>query len=147
MQPVRQLDQDDADVLDHGQEHLAQVFRLHLLLRRGFIREVSREFDLFQFGDAVYQQRHICAEHLGHLLVGVDRILYDVVQQSRRNRFKIQFQVGQNDRDVKRMYDIGLSGLAQLSLMGFIGNIIGALNQGNIIGRVIFPDPADQCIV
>ena len=29
VEPVAELDEDDADVLGHGEEHLAQVLRLH----------------------------------------------------------------------------------------------------------------------
>ena len=51
VQAVRQLDDNDADVLGHGQKHLAEVFRLdlHLVLVPG---------QLSQFGDAIYQERN-----------------------------------------------------------------------------------------
>ena len=56
VQAVGQLDEDDADVVHHGQHHLAQVFGL-LLFARG-------EIDLADFGDAFDDVRDLLAEFL-----------------------------------------------------------------------------------
>ena len=56
VQAVRQFDQHDANVVHHGQHHLAQVFGL-LLLARG-------EVDLADLGDAFDDVRDLFAEFL-----------------------------------------------------------------------------------
>ena len=61
MQSVAQFYNHDADVLAHGQQHLAQVLGLTVL--------DIRELDLGQLGDAVNEQRDLGAElllDLGH---------------------------------------------------------------------------------
>ena len=54
VQAIGQFDQDDADVVDHGEHHLAQVFCL-LLFAGG-------EVDLADLGDAFYDVRDLLAE-------------------------------------------------------------------------------------
>ena len=73
VQTVGQLDQDDADVLRHRDEHLAQI--LHLLLLFGIP-------DLTQSGDAVYQIGYGCSELLCNLVVAERGIFNTIVQKS-----------------------------------------------------------------
>ena len=56
VQAVRQLDDDHANVVDHGQQHLADALGLPFLARG--------EIDLAQFGDAIHAARHFLAELL-----------------------------------------------------------------------------------
>ena len=63
MQAVGQLDQDDADVVDHRQEHLAQVLGLDRTLAGGLIA-VAGPRDLTEFRHAVDQQGDPLAELL-----------------------------------------------------------------------------------
>ena len=73
VQPVGNFDEDDADVLGHGHEHLAQVLGLLLL--------VAGPLDAGQLGDALDYVRDGGAELALDLVVGDGRVLYDVVQQ------------------------------------------------------------------
>ncbi len=57
VQPVGELDDDDADVLGHGQEHLAHVLGLLLLHGLGLP-------NLAELRDAVDQARDVAAEAL-----------------------------------------------------------------------------------
>ena len=147
VQAVRQLDQDDPDILGHGQEHLAQVSGLHLLLDLGPVPVVPGEFEFFQFGDTVHQKGHIRAEFLLDLLPGQDRVLHDVVEKSRRDGLLVHFQIGQDHRDAEGVDDIGFPRFAQLSLVRAAGDLIGALNQRDIIGRMISAHALDQAPV
>ena len=54
VQPVRELDQDHADVLGHRDDHLAVVLGLRLLARL--------ELDPRQLGDALDELRHLVSE-------------------------------------------------------------------------------------
>ena len=72
VQPVRQLDDEHADVFRHGQEHLADVLRLLFLL--GLV------IDVRQFGDAVHQIGDLFAEVHLQLTQGIVRILHDIVE-------------------------------------------------------------------
>ena len=60
VQPVGQLHDDHADVVDHRQQHLADALGLPLLARI--------EMQLAQLGDAVHAARHFVAELLLDLL-------------------------------------------------------------------------------
>ena len=57
VQAVGELDQDDAHVARHRQQHLAEVLGLRVLLRL--------EFDLVQLGQAIDELGHRLAEVLG----------------------------------------------------------------------------------
>ena len=70
---VGQLDQDDAHVVGHGQQHLAEGFGLVLL--------PAAELQLVQLGEAVDQFGHGGAEFFRQLCLGDAAILHGVVQQ------------------------------------------------------------------
>ena len=76
VEPIRELDQDDADVVDHRQQHLAEVLRLALFARR--------ELDRAELGHALDDVRDVDAEQLPDPLDRRLRVLDDVVQQARR---------------------------------------------------------------
>ena len=73
VQPVGQLDEDDADVLDHGQQHLADALGLPVL--------TVGEVDFTELGDAVDAARHVVAEGAGQFLIAGLGVLQNVVQQ------------------------------------------------------------------
>ena len=72
VEPVRQLHDDDPDIVHHRQQHLAEALGLPL-----FGRE---EVELAQLGDAVHAARHVFAEVLAHILDGNAGVLDHVVQ-------------------------------------------------------------------
>ncbi len=74
MQAVGELDQDHADIVDHGQQHLADAFRLALLARC--------KVEFAQLGDAVDAAGHLVAKLFAHLLDGGGRILNHIVQET-----------------------------------------------------------------
>ena len=73
VQAVGYFNEDDADVLGHGHEHLAQVLGLLLL--------VARPLDAGELGDALDYVRDGGTEVALDLVVGNGRVLYDVVEQ------------------------------------------------------------------
>ena len=102
---VGQLDEDDADVLGHGHEHLAQV--LHLLL---FLAGVLHAR---QLGDALDQIRDRGGELLGDLGIGRIGILDAVVHEGGLDGLGVEPQfLGDDLRDGKGVGDEGGAVLA-----------------------------------
>ena len=102
VEPVGELDQDDADVLRHRDDHLPVVLRLGLL--------AALEGRPGQLGDALDELRDLGAE-LGAELVELDLgVLDDVVQERRRDRLLVEVELGADLRDRPRMVDELLAG-------------------------------------
>ena len=113
VEPVAKLDEDDADVLRHGEEHLSQVFdmRLFLVLER----------DLDQLCQAVDQLRHVVAEFF---FDGFERdlgtaILDRIVQQGGADRVGVERETGRDLGNGHGVADIFLAAVAILALMEF----------------------------
>ena len=127
MQAVAQLDEDDADVLGHGEEHLAQVLRLHPVPRRRSVRaDVQRQ--LVELGHAVDEPRDFVAEPLVQDLVGDAAVFLHVVQQRRRERVPVQFEARDEVGDGERVGDVRVAGLAHLALVALGGEFVGVLD-------------------
>ena len=118
VQPVRDLDEDNADVLAHGHEHLAQI--LHLLLFHCGI------LDAGQLGDTLDQLGHRPAEQARDLVEARIRVLHDLVEQLLVEvgvvvGHLVPADLGHDLRHGQRMDDIGFAGFAQLHFMFFVG--------------------------
>src|SRR5450755_804480 len=59
---VRELDEDDAQIAHHREQHLSEALRL------GFL--ATFEFDLVELGDAVDELGHVCTEARRELVLG-----------------------------------------------------------------------------
>ena len=132
VQPIGELDQDDADVVDHRQQHLAEVLRLALLARRKRDRAELRDpFD--HVGDVGSEQ----------FLDAIDRrlrVFDDVVEEARGNCHDVQFHVGELIRHFERMHQVGLSGMAHLPLVLERREDVRAPQQFDIGIRVAGPN-------
>jgi hypothetical protein len=73
VEPIGELDEDDADVVHHRQQHLAEVLGLPLLARR--------ERNGADLGDAFDDVGDFGAEELVNALRGRQRVLDDVVEE------------------------------------------------------------------
>ena len=140
MQPVRQLDQDHADVLRHGEEHLPQILRLQLHLVLGIVQ-------LSQLGYPVHKKGYLGTEFLLHFLIGHPGVLHSVMEKPCNNGLFVKFQIRQDDSDAKGMNDIGFSRFSLLILMRFPGHLIGLLYHGNVCGWMIFSHTGDQFLI
>ena len=74
VQAVGELDHDDADVFDHGEEHLAEAFGLALF--------GAEDVELGELGEAIDAARDLVAELLADLLDGDAGVLDDVVEKA-----------------------------------------------------------------
>ena len=109
VQPVGELDQDDADVIHHRQQHLAEVLGLALLARR--------ERNRADLGDALDDVGDLGAEELGDALGRRQRVLDDVVQQAGGDGHDVELHVREEVGDFERVNEIRLAGMAHLSLV------------------------------
>ena len=125
VQAVGQLDEDDADVVHHGEHHLAQVFGL-LLFAGG-------EVDLADLGDAFDDVRDLLAELLADI-DDRDRGIFDrIVQQSGGDGDRIHLHLGQNQRHFERMDQVRLARSAGLAGVMLQGIIVGFLDDLEIV--------------
>ena len=138
VQPVRQLDHDDPDVLRHGDEHFAQV--LHLLL---FLGAVGGMFHFGELGNAVYQHGHRRAKLPGDIFPGDGRILHRIVEQPRHDGFRVQPHLVDDAGHGHRMHDIGLAAPAQLILMGLGRKAVGPADLFALLRGKARGDPFD----
>ena len=147
MKAIGKLNQNDADILNHRKEHLAEVLRLHFLLRLRLIRIVPGKLDLLQLGHAVHKVGNVGSELLLNLILGINGILDHVMQKSCRDGLLIHFQVSQNNGNIQRMNDVRLSALALLALMRLSRKLVRLFNHGNIITRVIFAHTNQKVLI
>ena len=136
VQAVGQLDQHDANVVRHRDDHLAEI--LGLL----FLAALKR--DLRDLGHAVHQLRDLGTEvrlHLGQRRV---RILDHVVQQAGDDRRHVELELRDNHRDVERMRDVGLARFALLIEMHPRRVIVGAPDKADVGLRIVGLHPPDQ---
>ena len=113
VQAVSQLDYDDADVLAHGHEHLADGGGL-------LVGEV-RDFDLGNLRDAFHQVGHVFAEALRDVVARDAGVFDGVVQQCGANGLGVHVQRAQNDGDLDRMRNERLARFALLTFMCRVG--------------------------
>src|ERR1700686_3586441 len=136
VQAVSQFDEHHADVVDHGQHHLAQVLGLLFL--------ASSEVDLADFRDAFDDVGDLLPEFLADVDNGDRRVFHRVVQQSGRNRDRIHLHFRKNEGNFQGMNQIRLAGGSTLTLMIFQGIIVGFLDDGEIVLRTVFFHPLHQ---
>ena len=137
VQAVGQLDQDDADVLGHCHEHLAQVLKLLLLL--GIAQHA-------QAGDAVHQLGDRRAEFVFNLLIAELGVLDAVMQQRRADRIRIQPHLDHDLGYRDRVDDIRLAVFALLPLVRRCGALIGRTDLPDIGLRVLLLHALEQKI-
>jgi len=125
VEAVGELDEDDADVVDHGEHHLAEVLGLRFF--------AGREIDLADLGYAFDDVGDLFAEFLADFNGG-DRGVFDgVVEEAGGDGNGVHFHVGENVADFERMYEVGLAGSAVLSSVVFLGEFVGSFNEVEIV--------------
>ena len=129
VEPIRQLHEDDADVIHHRQQHLAEVLGLPFLARR--------ERDRADLGDTLDDVRDLLAEQLLDPLRSRERVLDDIVEQPGGDSDHVELHVGQRVRDLERVYEIRLTRMAHLALVFEGREHIGAPQKLQIGFRAI----------
>ena len=129
VQAVGELDQDDADVARHREQHLAEALRLHVLARV--------ELDLVELGDAVDHVGDRLAERRLDLVLGDGGVLHHVVQQRGGEALRVEAPLRQDARDRERVRDVGLARLAELAAVGGLGELERALDERDVRRRQV----------
>ena len=132
VQTIGELDEDDAQVGGHRQQHLAEVLRLRFLVRA--------EFHLVELGEPVHQLGGDLAESLGHLLLGDEGVLHDVMEERGDQRLGVELPVGHDVGDGHRVRNVGVAADAVLTMVGFGGVVIRGLDAPNVFRAQIAGD-------
>ena len=136
MQPVGQLDEHYADVIDHGQHHLAQILGLLLF--------ACCEINFADFSYAFDDVSNLLSEFFANV-DDSDRSVFDrIVQQAGGHCDRIHFHFGEDERNFQRMDKVRLSGGPALTFMIFQRIIVGFLDDGEIVLRTILLHPLHQ---
>ncbi len=138
VQAVGQLHHDDPDVVHHGEQHFPEVFRLPLLF--------GRERDGAQLRDPFDDVGHVGAEGLLDFLDGGEGVLYHVVQEAGGDGDDVQPHVGEDVGHFQRMDEVGLTGVAHLSLVLEGGKHVGPSQQFDVRFGVVDADFFDQVL-
>ncbi|MNS61587.1 hypothetical protein D3C72_946190 [compost metagenome] len=126
---VGQLDQDDAHVARHGQQHLAEGLGLVLFARVGL--------QLVELGEPVDQLGNRGAEALDELRLGDTAVLDGIVQQRGHERLGVELPFGALRRHGDGVGDVRLAAVAQLPEVGLVGEAVGPANQLGVFGAQV----------
>ena len=126
VEPVGELDEDDADVARHRQQHLAERLGLRLLARR--------EAQLVELGEAVDEVGGRRAEALDQLGLADAAVLHRVVHQRGHDRLRVELPLGAQAGDGDRMRDVGLAAGAELAEVRFVGEAVGVADAPDVGG-------------
>ncbi len=110
VEPVRELDEDDPEVVGHREEHLAERLRLLGLARREGVAADLR--------DPVDEVRDVRPEQLPEPLLRHLGVLEDVVEKSRCDRDLVEPHLREDHRDVQRVDEVRLARGPELVPMG-----------------------------
>ena len=132
VQPIRELDQDHADVFRHREQHLPEVLRLVL--------RTTRELDLADLGETCDEVPDFLSKLIAQLLLGGQRVLDGVVQESGRDRDRIQAHLRQDLRDRERVGQVGLARQAHLALVNLRRVDVAPLQEARVNAREVLLD-------
>ena len=124
VQAVGHLDEDDADVLGHGQEHLAHV--LHLLFFD------ARVLHARELRDALDDVGHRGAEAARNVLVRERGVLNRVVQQRGDDRVLVEPHLRRDDGGGDAVRHVGRAVAALLAGVGPVGALEGRAHAAKI---------------
>ena len=130
VEAVGELDDDHADVGDHGEEHLADVF--------GLVVFAVGELDFVELGNAIDDVGDLLAEALGDLRGGDIGIFDGVVEEAGGDGGGVHLEFGEDLRDLKGMDDVRLAGGALLAFVLFLRKGPGGTDKGLVVvGAVV----------
>ena len=109
MEAVGELDQDDADVVDHREQHLPEVLGLPLL--------AGGEPDRADLRDPFDDVGHLGPEQLLDPVDRGQRVFDDVVEQPGGDRHDVELHVGEEIGDRQGVDEVWLAGMADLALV------------------------------
>ena len=132
VKPIGQLDQQDANVLGHREEHLPEVFGL--FFSPGFL-----EMKLSDLRDPVDHLEHFLAEGGLDLLRSEGCVLEGIVKKGRHEAVGVDLHLRQDHRDIQGMIDVGVPRLAHLAFVGCESHEIGLADEVEPLGPGVVP--------
>jgi hypothetical protein len=136
VQAVGELDEDDADIADHSEEHLADVLGLAVF--------AIGELDFVDFGDALDDVGDLLAE-FGDDVFGGDGGVFDgVVEEAGGDGGGVELHLGEDEGDLQRMEDVGLAGGAELAVMVLEAELPGLADDVGVVGGTIGVDGVQE---
>ena len=133
VEAVGQLDDEDADVLRHGDDHLAQRGRLLLFL--------GDEVEAVELGDAVDQVGDLVVEGLAEVGdVDVGRVLDGVVEQGGGHGGRVEAEAGDDAGHPDGVDDVGIARLAPLAFVEAGGRLEGLLEEARVGLRMVLAE-------
>ena len=129
MEAIGKFDDHHANIVDHGQNHLADIFGLTC-----FRREHIEAADL---GDAFNQAGRLFTEAFLNARHRKLRIFDHVVEQGGRERGRVHTHIREYMGDFEKMSQIRFAGAAKLVAMAFGCDFVSAANQPRIVGRAV----------
>ena len=142
VEAVGELDDDDAQVLRHRQEHLAQVLRLHLAVAGLRVRRLPG--DEAELGDTLDHLRHLRPEALRDLGVADAAVFLDVVQQRAGDSRCVELKPGNGLGRAQRVDDDGLAVLPELPRVRLIREFERLADELLALLREVFGDPIEK---
>jgi len=139
VQTVGKFNDDDANVLGHGEEHLAQRERLLLVH--------AVDFDVGELGHAIDELGHRIAKQAGNIGERGLGVLDGIVQQRGAHHVTIHLEIGQNDGNLDGMVNVHLTRAALLVTVFLGGKAVGLLHLGEVVLIHIFEAQALQLVV
>ncbi len=139
VEPIRELDEEHADIGRNRDQKLAEIL--------GLLSPLRNEVEAFDLGQAVDETADFGAEHLidfGARRVG---ILDHVVQQCRRDRRVVEFQIGEDRRDFERMGKIGRARRTLLIAVRLHRVDVSAIEERLVRLRIVFENPLDEFVL
>ncbi len=121
VQPVGELDEQDAHVLRHRDEHLAH--------RRGLLLFLRVELEAVELGDAVDDRGDVGAEPSLQIVEGDGGVLDRVVQQRAGERDVVETEIGEDHRDAERVGDVRVAGPAHLVAVRVARDLVRVLDE------------------
>ena len=135
---VGELHQDDAQVAHHGEQHLAERFRLRLL--------AALELDLVELGDAIDDLGDSGAEALRQLVLRCRGVLDDIVEDGGDDRVGVEMEVGEDRGGGDRVGDERLTREALLAAVDRGAEFGRLANAAHLLGGQVAADGAQQLL-
>jgi hypothetical protein len=138
VEPIDELDQEDANVLGHRDQHLPEALGLAL--------PGGGEFDSRDLGQPLHEEADLLTEEAIDLVETGEGVLHGVVEQSRDDGHVIEAHVHEDPRHFERMDQIGLPGVPHLAVVDLRGVDVCALEQGEIAVRIVLEDAVGDVV-
>ena len=139
VQPIREFDQDHAHILRQGQQHFAEVLRLHA---------VRLELHPADLREPINDGGDRGAEHVAHLIQRQIGVLHGIMQQRGRYTGGAQTDLRRaHAGHFDRVVDVRLTTFSALLLVCFNGNVEGLTDHAGAFPRALARYAPQQILV